>query len=105
MTYIRTSICETCGAGAREADTGAWYCRQYPLGEDHCQDWQWERLIDDVLAPQAVTLIRRIHDEAKRRELAIAWADGLSDLLYPRAEFDTAAFLAACGLHPLAVAR
>lgn len=112
-SFIRTEPCASCeDMRLLDASTGYYGCRRYEGGIPQCGTYREARLIDEELAPQIAAIISRIHNDEKRRELAMGASMGfvemvevpcaVSDDPAPRgvpAEFDEVSFIAACGVH------
>jgi len=99
--FIKTGPCESCSAARTECETGAGFCAMYGLNFDECAEWREAGKLEAMAHRWANELRSTVNEDSKRRELAIATGDGFANALYVQgkgAEFDTDAFLEACGL-------
>ena len=95
---IACEPCSCCDDAAREAETGAGFCRATP-GAYECETYLACRRIAEV-ARIAAEQIARIEGAEMRREIAEAAGDGFANALSVQgrgAEFDAEAFLELCG--------
>jgi hypothetical protein len=102
MTALITrEPCEHCEDIGRETETGAWYCKASPSGDQECErTYAVAELVGKALAAAEhyAKRIRHTPDAVKREAIEgeagvyEEWAQAIG------AEFDSEAFVRACGL-------